>query len=59
MTKYLNGGKLFTKSPLLHFLGVEQTFCKRYQKVQNNEQVYMNLCTIKQSFDERIYKELL
>ncbi len=45
-------GANFVNSHLNYTFEFVQDFCKRYHKVQTNEQVFMNLQTIKQNLNE-------
>jgi hypothetical protein len=38
----------------VHLKELETTFYKRYRKVQNDEQVYMALCMIKQGTSKKM-----
>ncbi len=48
-------GFFFMRTPLVcRFEELEVTFCKRYQKVQMDEQVYMALRMLKQGGNEKV-----
>jgi len=50
----LEWGENFMQSPEMFFCRVKSSFCKQYQTMQTNNQVYMALYVIKQSVTEKV-----
>jgi len=58
----LEWGENFMQSPEMFFCRVKSSFCKQYQTMQTNNQVYMALYVIKQGVTEKVevyYKRIL